>query len=110
MSTEEEFNQGIAQRVRQAREAAGLSQAEAGTRLGLSAVGYGHYERATYAFTVWQLRELGRLLGQPVEHFVGLDTGLAPDEARLLAAYRALGSAQQRRLAVDMVRLIGRED
>ncbi len=110
MSTEEEFNQGIARRVRRARETAGLNQTEVGARLGLSPVGYGHYERGAYAFTLWQLRELSRVLGQTIEHFIGLDTELAPDEARLLTAFRMLGSAQQRRLALDMVRLIGRDD
>jgi transcriptional regulator with XRE-family HTH domain len=41
---------GIAQRVKQARQEAGLSQESLGKKLGLSKVGYGEYERVSRLF------------------------------------------------------------
>lgn len=97
-------SKAIAQRVKQAREAAGFSQKDMAKRLGLTEAGYGHYERDRQTFTVEQLLQVSRILGRPVEWFLGLDTGLSEDEGQLLALYRAIDSEQGRRLAVTLVR------
>jgi len=94
MDQEELFKRAVASRVREAREAMDprMSQEEVGRRLGLSKVGYGHYERGTHTFTVWQLKQLADIFGRSVEHFLGMKTDLTPDEDELLAIYRALTS------------------
>jgi transcriptional regulator with XRE-family HTH domain len=85
--------QEIARRVKLARQAAGLSQEELGQRLGLTKVGYGEYERAHRVLDTEQLAKLGRVLGQPITYFLGLDTGLTEDEGRVLALYREARAA-----------------
>jgi len=88
MNTEDKFNHTIARRVREARKSSGLTQEDVGNKIGLSAVGYGHYERGTHAFSTWQLFQVSQVLGRPVEWFLGLDTDLTADEGQVLALYR----------------------
>lgn len=83
----------IAQRVREAREAAGLSQEETGRAIGLSVVGYGHYDRGRQPFTVEMLFELSVVLSRSVQWFLGLDTGLTDTEDHLLTCYRQTTNA-----------------
>lgn len=98
----------IAQRVREAREAAGLSQEETGRAIGLSVVGYGHYDRGRQPFTVEMLFELSPVLNHSVEWFLGLDTGLTEEEDELLACFR--GTEESGRQAVLAVaRAMARE-
>lgn len=78
----------IAQRVKDARQAAGLSQEALGERIGLTKVGYGDYERGHRLFDTEQLFQLARILGRPVEYFLGLDTGLTGREERVLMLFR----------------------
>jgi transcriptional regulator with XRE-family HTH domain len=96
--------QSIARRVKEARLAAGLSQEELGKKVGLTKVGYGEYERGRRLFDTEQLFHLSRILGRPVEYFLGLDTGLSEEEGQLLASYRAIDSEQGRRIALGVVR------
>lgn len=89
--TESELNRLIARRVRKAREdrtVYPMSQKEVGELIGLSDVGYGHYERGTHALSVWQLWRLADVLGRSVQEFLGLSEGLADDEVRILSMYR----------------------
>lgn len=72
--------------------------------LGLSEVGYGHYERGIRAFTVEQLFQLSRVLGKPVTFFLGLDTGLDPEAEDLLFHYRRIQHPIIREAARDAVR------
>lgn len=97
MNTESGLTREIASRVRAARESAEprLTQEEVGARLGLSKVGYGHYERGAQPFSVWHLFQLAGILGRPVEYFLGLKTDLRLDEQTLLGAYRRLDGSQQ---------------
>jgi transcriptional regulator with XRE-family HTH domain len=79
----------VTERVIQAREAAGLSKTDLAAKLGLSKQGYQAYERYQVHFTVAQIFTIARIVGRPVEYFLGLDTGLTPDEERALSYYRA---------------------
>jgi len=88
--------EAVAHRVKQARLRAQLTQAAIGEHLGLSEVGYGHYDRARQPFSIDQLFKLSSILGRSVQHFLGIDNGLTPDEDELLARYRALPPAQAR--------------
>ena len=94
----------IAQRVKEARQAAGLSQEDLGRRMGLTKVGYGEYERAHRLFDTEQLAKLSQILGRPVEYFLGLDMGLTEEEEQLLASYRAIGSSSGKHLVLAVVR------
>jgi len=98
----------IASRVRAVRESLDprLTQEEVGAKLGLSKVGYGHYERGSQPFSVWHLYQLARVLGRPIEYFLGLATDLRLDEQTLLGAYRRLdGSAHQARVLVAFLEM-----
>lgn len=96
----------ISRRVREARKSAGLSQEEVGEHLGLTRGGYGHYERGRQPFTVEQLFRLSRILGEPVEYFLGLDTELTSDEKKLLDYYRRIDPPELREVALESVRLL----
>lgn len=87
-------------RVREARKAAGLTQEELGQQLGMSRAGYGHLETGDNLMTMADLFQLARILGRPVEWFLGLDTGLSPDEGRVLALYRQAVAAGEGDLAL----------
>jgi transcriptional regulator with XRE-family HTH domain len=82
-------DRAVTERVIQAREAAGLSKIELGQKIGLSKQGYQAYERYQVAFTVAQIVTIARVVGRSVEYFMGLDTGLTPDEEQALSYYRA---------------------
>lgn len=82
--------QAIAERVKQARKDVGLSQESLGKKLGLSKVAYRDYERVSRLFDTDQLFQLERILGRPVEWFLGLSTELQADEQQLLSLYRNL--------------------
>ena len=108
MSTEAQLTRDIARRVRATREGVEprLTQEDVGARLGLSKVGYGHYERGSQPFSVWHLFELATILGRPVEYFLGLSTDLRPDEQVLLGGYRRLDdSPHQARVLVTLLDL-----
>ncbi len=47
MNREEQFSREVAARIRQARKEANLSQEDLGAKIGMSKVGFGHYERGT---------------------------------------------------------------
>lgn len=98
--------QEIAKRVRSAREngRSKLTQEEVGNILGLSQVGYSHYEACRVPFTVEQLFRLSRFLGRSVEHFLGLDNGLAEDEDELLTWFGQIESPHIRQAVLDDVR------
>jgi transcriptional regulator with XRE-family HTH domain len=102
------YQEAIAGRVRDARKAAGLSQAEVAEQLGLTDAGYGHYERGRQVFTIDMLVDLGRLFRQPLQYFLGLDSTLTPQEEQLLAAFRAVETEQLRALMLDMVQIAAR--
>ncbi len=108
MIAEAQLTRDIARRVRGTREGVEprLTQEEVGARLGLSQVGYGHYERGSQPFSVWHLFALASILGRPVEYFLGLSTDLRPDEQVLLGGYRRLDdSPHQARVLVTLVDL-----
>jgi hypothetical protein len=50
------------------------------------------------------LFRLARILGRPVEYFLGLDTGLTADEGQLLAHYRGASDAEARAMILRLVR------
>ncbi len=102
MAPRRDINTLIGLRAQAARKAKGLSQEELGRRLGLSKNGYGQYERGLHPFTAEQLVQMGAVLGQSVDYFIGEDPRLTEDEDRLLALYR---HARSKGLADLLLRL-----
>lgn len=94
----------IARRVARARKERGLTHDQVGEALSLSGTGYGHYERARQPFSVEQLFQLSRVLGRPVEWFLGIDTDLSEDEAQVLHLWRQIEAPQIRRTVLDLIR------
>ena len=88
MSETRSRNAAIGLRVQAARKEAGLSQQDVGRRMGLTKGGYGQYERGLHPFTAEQLFDLANILDRSVAYFLGLDTGLTPEEDQVLALYR----------------------
>lgn len=93
----------IAERIKAARQDNNLSQADLGAKLGLSKVGYGEYERGNRAFDAELLFRLARILGRPVEHFLGLPTGLTGREERVVALFRLAEGAGYGDLVIGAV-------
>ncbi|NLF01162.1 MAG: helix-turn-helix transcriptional regulator [Anaerolineales bacterium] len=79
----------MAQRIRQAREERGLSQADVGGALGLSNVGYGAFERGRTEIGLDYLMALPSILGHSVAWFLGLPESLGDDEDEWLQLYRS---------------------
>ena len=95
-----ELEQRVAERVKEARKDIGLSQEEMGERLGLTKVGYGHYERGTHPFTVSQLFWLSPILGKSVSHLLGIDAELTEEEQFLIETFRAIRDKGLREVVV----------
>jgi transcriptional regulator with XRE-family HTH domain len=101
------IDQVIARRIVDAREASGLSKADMAERLKLSRQGYTPYERGNHHFTVAELQDFARVLGRPIEYFLGLDQpGFNEDEHEVLGALRAIQIPMLRHLAVAQVQAI----
>ena len=94
----------IAKRLRAAREEARLDQGEIGDRLGMSRAGYGHFETGRVVPDVEVIERIAAILHRPLEYFLGLDTDLSEDEGELLALYRAIEDARDKKLALNMLR------
>ena len=93
----------IAQRVRQAREWAGLTQNELADYLGVTRPMVTAIENGRASLTVENLLILHKVLDQPVEWFLGFNRfDLTDQESRLLALFRGLAPDERARL-LDIV-------
>lgn len=79
----------VPKKIRQARQAAGLTQGELADALGVTRALVTSIENNRSTLTLKHLEMLPDILSRPIEYFLGLDTGLTDDEAELLAWYRA---------------------
>lgn len=98
-----ELGKLAAQRIREAREAAGLTQAELGDALGISGNAVTKIENGRSTLGLQHLEQLPKILNRPIEYFLGLDTGMTPDEEELLALYRRLPQTGPARRQVLLV-------
>jgi transcriptional regulator with XRE-family HTH domain len=78
----------IGAKLREQRLHLGYTLEELGTYLGISAVGYGGYERGESSIPVANLVKLARKLRMPVEWFLGEMEEHDAGESELLAFYR----------------------
>lgn len=79
-----------AQRIREAREAAGLTQVELSDYLGITRDAVSKIENGRSTLTLQHLEQLPKILNRPIEYFLGLDTGLTSEEEYILGLFRAL--------------------
>ena len=66
-------NLRVGARIREAREAAGLSRNELAARLAIKARAIGHYERGRYRISAGLLDALARMLGRDIAWFFGAE-------------------------------------
>ena len=93
----------VGARLAAARRAAKLSQTRAGAAIGMSRAGYGHFETGSRSMLLDDLVRLAETFNVSPAHLLGTDGELTPDEARLLAAYRAIETEPLRRLFLAVV-------
>ncbi len=87
----------VGRRLREAREAQRYSQTELGRVIGMTGVGYGHYERGQRKIPLPELQKLAEFLGRPVSWFLGQE--LTPEQesaAALAEIQRAIDQFGQR--------------
>ncbi|MGH7090673.1 MAG: helix-turn-helix domain-containing protein [Stellaceae bacterium] len=103
----------VGRRLRLARELAGLTQVEVGTRLGMSFQVIQKYEQGEIRVSASRLFQLSRLLAAPVEYFfdgLGSHTGdgdgseLQRTEMELVRAFRVIGSSEVQHRLLQLVR------
>lgn len=97
----------VPKKIKQARQAAGLTQGELADALGVTRALVTSIENSRSTLTLKHLEMLPDILNRPIEYFLGLDTGLTDDEAELLAWYRAM-PAQAQGLILDFVQVAAR--
>jgi transcriptional regulator with XRE-family HTH domain len=94
----------LARRIQRARKAAGLSQGELGARLGIEQSTVSLIETGVTEVGAIRLVKISAILGRPVTWFLGLDTGLADDEAELLHLYRQIDDERMRAMVMNTAR------
>lgn len=109
------YNQGAmgelgkitAQRIREAREAANLTQVDLAEYLGITRDAVSKIENGRSALTLRHLEKLPEILNYPIEYFLNIDMGLSPQEEQLLATYRRLPKTGPHRAgAVKMIQAL----
>lgn len=89
------------------REALNVTQEDAGKVVGLSAVGYGHYEREHQAFSVEQVFRLAEFLHQSPSYFFGVNDSLTPEEDEAVSLLRGMDEGS-REMALESLRVLAR--
>lgn len=98
----------IGARLRNAREDMGLTHQEVADRIGLTAAGYGHYERGNRLPPIDQLVKLTTVLGRSINYFLDLPSDkcdLSADEEQLVRDFRAVNEPQIRQMILEMTRV-----
>lgn len=104
----------VRQRLKEAREDAGLSQEEVAKQLELgSHSAYGNYERGKADPDLDNLVKLSRILSKPITWFLGIENEdgkhLSSDEVELLEAYRGL-TYKGKKSALGLVQHVLRQE
>lgn len=83
-------NKAVGRKLKEAREALGLSQDDVGEMLHMSGVNYGNFERGKRAINCDYLIQLSGILSRPASWFLGEEGDLSSDEEMLVRLYRAI--------------------
>ena len=105
-----EFASTAAQRLRAAREAAGLSQGDVARLLHVTPQAYGNWERGTRGVPIGLLPSFSRALGHSVAWILDLDIGLTDDEDELVTLFRGYRDARQRELLLRIARSVSESE
>lgn len=101
----EELRMKIADRMKSAREALGLTQDEVAYSLGLKRKSYNHIETGRNSLRIEHLVKLPEILGRSVNYFLGVGTKeLSNDEVELVELYRSLPAGPAREYTLELVR------
>lgn len=108
MDTEkyESLKRITAERLKEARAKAGLTQAEVADELGIATSTYTQFEVRNNLINTLYLPELHRIFNRPVAWFLGLpdERGLADDEIELVETYRNLPDDSTKRMIRRVLR------
>jgi transcriptional regulator with XRE-family HTH domain len=88
MPRKKQANEGIAQRIREARERSGLSQPEVEQHIGKAKNAVSRWERAQAQIDASDLGKLAALFGVSADWLLGVDDAFTPEESELLQDYR----------------------
>lgn len=95
----------IGNRIKEARKAAGLTQAELGDKIGRTQGIINKIEVGEVAVTLENLYNLSDALGRPVAYFLDLDVGdLNQDEAEIVDMWRALPDGMPKQYGKNLLR------
>jgi len=97
----------IGVRLRNARTALGLTHQDVGERIGITATGYGNYERGTRLPPVDQLIRLSEVLDRSLNYFLDMPatkSDLSADEEELVRYFRAIHEPMIRDALLRMAR------
>ena len=100
----------LAERIQRARNEAGLSQEELGTRLGIEQSTVSKIETGISEIGAIRLVRIATVLGRPVTWFLGLDTGLSDEESTVLHLWRQIETRALREQAMDILAITVRSD
>ena len=96
----------LGQRIRQAREQAGLSQTQVANTLNLDQSSISELERGRRRLFVSELLELARLFDRPVLYFLNSETEQSDRDLQLLQYFHRLPSSKAQQIAIDIIRLL----
>ena len=87
-----DFASNVGRRLRRTREAQRKDRQDVAKALGVSSATLGNWERGDRCIPTEFLPKLPAVLGKPIGYFLGVESSneLAPDEFKLLAAYREM--------------------
>ena len=105
-----DYREEVGRRLREAREAAGLSQGDLALALAVTREAYGHYERGRSLMALDQLVVVCRVLGRPATYFMGGGgvvevAGLTAETQEVVGVMESL-SERDRETALVFVRFV----
>lgn len=104
-----DFNQRIGARLKEAREDAGLTQADVAEFLDLQRASYTQIEIGDNALRIEYLPKLSKIFNKPVAWFLGIPSnGLTSQEDELLYLFRSLPIELDREFFLDTLRRFAR--
>ena len=99
----------LAQRLKEARQTAGLNQAEAAMRIGVSRTVLSKIENADRKIDSLELREIAKIYGVTVQHLLRDDEQASENEPKFVEALRQYGKTADNRRDIARIEEFCRE-
>jgi transcriptional regulator with XRE-family HTH domain len=96
----------LGQKIRQARERAGLSQEELATSLNLGQRAVSELENGKRRLSVHEVEEMAKVLDKPVLYFLTDDIHQSDLDQLLLQHFHKLPSSESQQTVIEIVRLL----